>query len=55
MPRNVVVKETEGGAGAGFMDPRVIRQVTQNPEVDGIASDAREKILRVANRLPDRE
>ena len=55
LPCNVVIQEIEGGTEVGFMDPQVIRQVTQNPEVGGIASDAREKILRAANRLPDRE
>jgi len=55
LPCNVVIQETDGGTEVGFMDPQVIRQVTLNPEVDRITSDAREKILRVANRLPDRE
>ena len=51
LPCNVVVHELEGGTEVGFMDPEVIRRETHNPAVDTAVMDARERILRAANRL----
>lgn len=55
LPCNVVVQELEGGTEVGFMDPEVIQRETQNPTVNAIAMEARERLLRVASRLPDQE
>lgn len=55
LPCNVVVQEIDGGTEVGFMDPEVIQRETLNPAIDEIVKDARERIARVANRIPDRE
>lgn len=55
LPCNVVVQEIDGGTEVGFMDPEVIQRETLNPAIDEIVRDARERIARVANRVPDRE
>jgi uncharacterized protein (DUF302 family) len=52
LPCNVVVQEINGGTEIGFMDPEVIQRETRNSEIFDTASDAKERLLRVANSLP---
>jgi uncharacterized protein (DUF302 family) len=52
---NVVVQETDGGIEVGFMDPELIQRETMNRAIVETACDTRERLMRAANRLPDRE
>lgn len=54
LPCNVVVQEIDGGIEVAFMDPEVISQVSGNKTIYDIACDAKERLLRVANSLPQR-
>ncbi|NQW20998.1 MAG: DUF302 domain-containing protein [Chloroflexi bacterium] len=53
LPCNVVVQEIDGGTQIAFMDPEVIQLVTHNSEVYDVACDAKERLIRVANSLPE--
>jgi len=52
LPCNVVVQEIEGGTEVAFMDPGMIQRETLNRAIDETARDARERLIRAANRLP---
>ena len=52
LPCNVVVQKIEGGTEIVIMDPEMIQRETLNRAMDETASDARERLNRVANRLP---
>lgn len=54
LPCNVVVQEIDGGIEVAFMDPEVISQVSGNKTIYDIACDAKERLLRAANSLPQR-
>jgi hypothetical protein len=49
---NVVVQKIEGGTEIVVMDPEMIQRETLNRAMDETASDARERLNRVVNRLP---
>lgn len=54
LPCNVIVYETDdGGIGVSAVNPETMLSVVENPELDAIASDVRERFQRVLNRLPD--
>ena len=52
LPCNIVVQEIDGATQVAFMDPEVIQRETANPEIFDTASDAKERLIRVANSLP---
>ncbi len=54
LPCNVVVQEIDGGIEVAFMDPEVISQVSGNKTIYDTACDAKERLLRAANSLPQR-
>jgi uncharacterized protein (DUF302 family) len=52
LPCNVVVRQDgDGQVTVGFIDPMVMLQVTGNQEVEQVAQDARERLLRVCSSL----
>lgn len=54
LPCNVVVYETEDSAvGASAVDPEVLLSVVDNPELDQVTVDVRERFERVLDRLPE--
>ncbi|KDS92135.1 hypothetical protein FK85_05385 [Halorubrum saccharovorum] len=54
LPCNVVVYETDGGEiGVSAVDPTVMLAVADNPELDSIAVDVRERFERVLDELPE--
>ncbi|MBN4064676.1 DUF302 domain-containing protein [Dehalococcoides mccartyi] len=53
LPCNVVIQETESGTQIAFMDPEIIQRETKNPEITDIACDAKERLIRVANKIPE--
>jgi uncharacterized protein (DUF302 family) len=54
LPCNVVVYETEDGAvGVSAVDPEVLLSVVDNPALDQVAVDVREKFERVLDSLPE--
>ncbi|WP_423751799.1 DUF302 domain-containing protein [Salinirarus marinus] len=54
LPCNVVVYETdEGETGVSAVDPEVMLSVVDNPELDSIAAEVRERFERVLDELPD--
>jgi uncharacterized protein (DUF302 family) len=54
LPCNVVVYETdEGEVGVSAVDPEVMLSVVDNPELDSIAVDVRERFERVLDELPE--
>jgi uncharacterized protein (DUF302 family) len=54
LPCNVVVYETDDGEiGVSAVDPEVMLSVVDNPELDTVAADVRERFERVLNELPD--
>lgn len=54
LPCNVVVQETEGGTEVGFMDPEAILSMSGNTTISETACEARDRLLKVADHLPDR-
>lgn len=53
LPCNVVVYETDDGTtGVSAVDPSVLLSVVDNPELDPIAADVRERFERVLDALP---
>lgn len=54
LPCNVVVYETdEGETGVSAVDPEVLLSVVDNPELDSIAAEVRERFERVLDELSD--
>ena len=51
LPCNVIVYEEDGGAVVSIVDPLVMLGVITNPALEAIASEAREKLQRVAAKL----
>lgn len=52
LPCNVVVRETDDGkVSVDFMDPQAVLQLVDNPEVDTIAGEVRERLVRVCDAL----
>lgn len=53
LPCNVVVYETaDGDVGVSAIDPEVMLSVVDNPELDSIAVDVRERFERAIDELP---
>ncbi|QDX39409.1 DUF302 domain-containing protein [Salarchaeum sp. JOR-1] len=54
LPCNVVVYETDDGEiGVSAVDPEVMLSVVDNPDLDPVAADVRERFERVLDELPD--
>jgi len=54
LPCNVVVYETDDGEiGVSAVDPEVMLSVVDNPDLDSIAADVRERFERVLDELLD--
>lgn len=52
LPCNVVLRQEENGQlTVGFMDPVAVMQMTSNPEVAAVASEVRERLMRVREAL----
>jgi len=52
LPCNVVVRELDNGqVGVAFMDPESVLQLVDNPDVGKIASEVRERLMRVCDSL----
>jgi uncharacterized protein (DUF302 family) len=54
LPCNVVVYEAEDGTvGVSAVDPETLLSVVDTPELDGIATEVRERFVRVLDSLPE--
>ncbi len=53
LPCNVVVQEIDGSTQIGFLDPEMIQSVTQNSTISDTACDAKDRLIRVANSIPE--
>ncbi len=51
LPCNVIVYEEDGGSVVSIVDPLVMLGVMNNPALEPIAKDAREKLQRVSQKL----
>jgi uncharacterized protein (DUF302 family) len=52
LPCNVVVREDEDGTTTvAFMDPQSVLQLVDNPGVEGIASEVKQRLERVRDAL----
>ena len=52
LPCNVVVRELEEGRiSVEFMDPKAVLKLVDNPEIDAIAEEVRERLTRVRDAL----
>jgi uncharacterized protein (DUF302 family) len=52
LPCNVVVREEDNGdTVVAFMDPNSVLQLVDNPEIKGLAEQARERLERVKSSL----
>ncbi len=52
LPCNVVVREEEDGAvTVGFIDPNVFMELISNAEIEAVAKDARERLMRVRDAM----
>ncbi len=54
LPCNVIVYEQDGSAVVSIVDPIAMLGVMHNPALEPIANEAREHLLRVANKLGQR-
>jgi uncharacterized protein (DUF302 family) len=53
LPCNVVVYETESGAvGVSAVDPEVLLGVVDNPDLEAVGAEVRERFERVLESLP---
>ena len=53
LPCNVVIQELDGVTQVGFMNPEVIRRETQNSTIAETVRDAKYRLTRVANSIPE--
>jgi uncharacterized protein (DUF302 family) len=52
LPGNVVARELEDGkVSVDFMDPQVVLQLVDNPQVTEIAREVQERLMRVRDAL----
>ncbi|GMR09042.1 MAG: DUF302 domain-containing protein [Gammaproteobacteria bacterium] len=52
LPCNVIVREEESGSiTVGFMDPEVVLQLVDRPEIGDLARQVREKLQRVRDAM----
>ena len=52
LPCNVLVREeADGRIGVGFMDPEAVLKLVDNPQIDTLAQDVRERLERVKSAL----
>jgi uncharacterized protein (DUF302 family) len=51
LPCNVVVRVAEGATQVEFMDPAVMQQMTANAELAQVASEVRERLVRVMDAV----
>jgi len=51
LPCNVIVHETESGVEVAAVDPLSSMQAVENPALEGIAHDVKEKLRRVIESL----
>lgn len=52
LPCNVIVREDDDGSfTVGFMDPVAVMQMTEDPEVAGVANEVRSRLERVRSAL----
>ena len=51
LPCNVVVREEKGRTRIDVMDPRAVLQLVERPEIEGIATEVRQRLERVLASL----
>lgn len=51
LPCNVIVYEKESGTAVSIFDPLVMEKIIVNPEMEPVAAEVREKLLRVLEAL----
>jgi uncharacterized protein (DUF302 family) len=51
LPCNVIVYEADSGSEVAIIDPISMLGVVDNPELEPVADEAREKLQRIANAL----
>lgn len=51
LPCNVVVRQDDAGVHVEFMDPNAMQQLSSNPELAKVASEVRERLVRVMNAV----
>jgi len=51
LPCNVIVYETDQGVTVSAVDPGLMAQATGNPDLDAVASEARERLSRALGTL----
>lgn len=53
LPCNVVVRATDDGTVVEALDPQIMVQLSDNPDVKVVADDAADRLRRVLSRLSD--
>lgn len=51
LPCNVVVREEKGKTRIDIMDPQAVLQLVERPEIEGIATEVRQRLERVLASL----
>lgn len=51
LPCNVIVYETDDGSAVSFLDPKRMMSIADNPDLQPIAREARERLERAAKKL----
>jgi uncharacterized protein (DUF302 family) len=54
LPCNVIVYEEDGGSVVSIVDPAAMLRVANNPELEPIAAEAKERLQRVAGALREK-